>query len=332
MRILSADDVRQTAPMAAAIDAVASAFAQLSSSQATVPLRTRIDTPIHEATSLFMPAYLAGQAGAATSALGLKVVSIFPHNASRHHLPSIHALVVLLDPETGRPIAVLDGTYLTALRTGAASGAATRLMARPDARVLALFGAGAQARTQALAVCTVRSIERIWIVNRTEQHAAQLRALLLSDGIQADVCIAPSAAAALAEAEVVCCATSAPTPLFDDADVRPGTHINGVGSYTPHMAEVPANTVARARLVVDQRAAAWEEAGDLIQARSAGLIDEHHVVAELGEVVVGQVPARTNAQEITFFKSVGNAVQDLAVGQLALAQALARGIGHEIPL
>jgi ornithine cyclodeaminase len=98
------------------------------------------------------------------------------------------------------------------------------------------------------------------------------------------------------------------------------------------MAEVPANTVARARLVVDQRAAAWEEAGDLIQARSAGLIDEHHVVAELGEVVVGQVPARTNAQEITFFKSVGNAVQDLAVGQLALAQALARGIGHEIPL
>ncbi|MCG8347957.1 MAG: ornithine cyclodeaminase [Chloroflexales bacterium] len=332
MRILSANDVHQAAPMAAAIDAVAAAFARLSNSQATVPLRTRIDTPAHDATSLFMPAYLAGQEEATTPALGVKVVSIFPHNVSRYQLPSIHALVVLINPETGQPIAVLDGTYLTALRTGAASGAATRLMARPDARVLALFGAGAQARTQALAVCTVRSIERILIVNRTEQHADQLRALLSADGIQADVCIAPSSAIALAEADVVCCATSTPKPLFDDANVRPGTHINGVGSYTPHMAEVPANTVARARLVVDQRAAAWEEAGDLIQARSAGLIDEHHVVAELGEVVAGNVPARTNAQEITFFKSVGNAVQDLAVGQLALKQALAHDIGREIPL
>ncbi len=332
MRVLSAQDVRQAVPMAAAIDAVATAFVQLSAGQATVPLRTRIELAEHEATSFFMPAHLSGEQGRLAPALGLKVVSVFPHNMPRHGVPSIHALVVLLDPATGRPLAALEGAYLTALRTGAASGAATRAMARPDARVLALFGAGVQARSQVQAVCAVRPIERIWVVNRTRENAMLLSGYLRADGIKAEVRLAPSAAAALAEADVVCCATGATTPLFADADLRPGTHINAIGSHHPQATELPLETVARSYLVVDQRAAAWAEAGELAQAQAAGLIDERHVVAELGEVLSGQVLGRPDAAAITCFKSVGNAVQDLAVAQIALEQALAQNLGVEVPL
>lgn len=334
MYILSANDVRQAVPMADAIDAVAGAFAQLSSGTATVPLRAHISVPEHDATSFFMPAYLPPQDATATGSLGLKVVSVFPHNIARTGAPSIHAAVLLLDPATGIPQALLDGTYLTALRTGASSGVATRFMARPDAKVLALFGAGGQADMQVLAVCTARPIERVWIHNRTRARAEALRERLLALGapIPADIQIADSPKQALAEADVVCCATSAATPVFEDADVRPGTHINGVGSYNPRLAEMPAATIARALLVVDQRKAAWAEAGDLIQARDAGLIEESHVAAELGDVVAGRALGRTSDEQITCFKSVGNAVQDLAVGQLALQRAIERTLGSEVQL
>jgi ornithine cyclodeaminase/alanine dehydrogenase-like protein (mu-crystallin family) len=326
MLVLSAADVRRAAPMPDAIDAVAAAFVQLSSGRATVPLRVPVEQPGRESVSLFMPAHLAE-----SDVLGLKVVSVFPHNSARHNLPSIHALVVLLDAETGRPIAAMDGTYLTALRTGAASGAATRALARDDARVLALFGAGAQAPAQAHAVCAVRPIERIWLVNRTPARAQALAVALHEQGIDAELLVAASPAQALAEADVVCCATSARAPIFADAEVRDGTHINAVGAYTPAMAEVPPATIARARVVVDQREAAWAEGGDLVQARGAGLLDEKRAV-ELGEVIAGRAAGRANDAEITFFKSVGNAVQDLAVGQLVLAAAQRFGLGVEVAL
>lgn len=328
MRILSADDVRRAVPIPDAIDAVESAFVRLSAGQATVPLRMHIETPARQAVSFVMPARLDG---APMPALGVKVVSVFPENRDRGE-PSISALVNLFDPETGRPLATLDGAYLTALRTGAASGVATRHMARPDARVLALFGAGAQALPQALAVCAVRAIERIWIVNRTPDRAQQLLERLRAAGLPQDVRIAPDATRALAEADVICTATAAPTPLFVDSDVRPGTHINGVGSYKPSMAEIPPATVARARVVVDQRQAAWAEAGDLIQARDAGLISEAHIAGELGDVAAGTVPGRSGPAEITCFKSVGNAVQDVAVAALALARASALGLGVAVAL
>jgi ornithine cyclodeaminase/alanine dehydrogenase-like protein (mu-crystallin family) len=325
MLIITRDELRRAAPIDRAIEGVTSAFAQLSSGQADVPLRTHIAIPPEQGLELVMPAYLAN-----TGALGVKALTLFPHNAARS-LPTINALVLLFDAANGLPLALFDGGYLTALRTGAASGAATRLMARDDARVMALFGAGTQALPQVWAVCVARPIERVWIVNRSRERAEALRLALLGQAIQAEVRLAESAAAALAEADVICCATRSPTPLFADADVQPGTHINGVGSYTPELAEVPPETVARAYVVVDQRAAAWAEAGDLIQARRAGLLDESQVV-ELGQVIAGQAAARTDEAQITFFKSVGNAVQDLAVGQLALAEARRLGLGVEVAL
>ncbi len=328
MRVLSADDVRRSVSMPAAIDAVEAAFVRLATGQADVPLRVQIATPEREGVSFFMPARLGG---APAPALGLKVVSVFPGNLGRGE-PSIYALVNLFDPASGRPLAVLDGTYLTALRTGAASGVATRHLARADARVLAIFGAGAQALLQVLAVCAVRPIERVWIVNRTRERARLLADRLRDAGLTQDLRIAPGPAQALAEADVVCTATSSPTPLFADADLRPGTHINAIGAYRPAMAEIPAASLARARVVVDQRQAAWAEAGDLIQARDAGVISEADIAGELGEVAAGTVPGRSGPAEITCFKSVGSAVQDVAVAALAFTRASELGLGVEVTL
>jgi ornithine cyclodeaminase/alanine dehydrogenase-like protein (mu-crystallin family) len=329
MLIISADDLRQAVPMSAAMEAVASAFAQLSNQQADVPLRPHVAVPPAEGLFLVMPAYLAG-----SGALGVKALTLFPQNPQRYQLPSINALVLLFDTDNGQPLALMDGGWLTALRTGAASGVATRLLARQDARTLALFGAGGQALPQAWAVCVARPIERIWLVNRTPAHAEHLAEQLRTFGppIPADVRVASSAAEALREADIICCATASPTPLFEDADLRPGAHINGVGSYRPTLQEVPAATVARARVVVDQRRAAWAEAGDLVIPREQGVIDETHIAGELGEVVAGRVAGRTDDAQITFFKSVGNAAQDIAVAQLAVQRARALGLGTEANL
>ncbi|WP_298815218.1 ornithine cyclodeaminase family protein [Chloroflexus sp.] len=328
MRFLSAADVRQAAPMAAAIDAVAQAFGMLSRGEADIPLRTAIATPIYQATTFFMPGRLGGE----TPALGLKTVSVFPQNIYRAE-PTIYALVTLFDPTSGRPLAVLDGTYLTALRTGAASGVATRLLARADARVLVVFGAGAQALPQIQAVLVARpTINNLWIVNRTRDRAALLAAQVRSEGFRGDIRIATDPTVPLAEADVVCTATSSPTPLFAAELVRPGTHINAIGAYRPDMAEIPPALVAQSRVFVDQRHAAWAEAGDLIQARAAGLIDEQHIAGELGELVNGAVPGRATNDEITLFKSVGNAAQDLAVAALVLQRATEAGLGAEVTL
>jgi ornithine cyclodeaminase len=315
--------------MPEAIEACAAGFAQLSAGEALVPLRAGVEVAKHDGIMLLMPAYLPASDG-----LGFKVVSPFRHNIERYNIPTIHAAVMIVESATGRPQALMGGTFLTALRTGAGSGVATRYMARPESRVLALFGAGAQARTQALAVCCERPIERIWIINRTRERLALLIADLKAFGapMPSDIRIADSAEQALAEADIICCATAATQPLFADELVRPGTHINAVGAFKPTMCEVPGETIARARVLVDQYHGAWAESGELIQARANGLISENHVVAEIGEVVNGNVVGRTSHQEISFFKSVGNAVQDVAVGQIVVAKARARGLGVEVRL
>ena len=321
MHILTADDVQQAVPMIEAIDAVAASFEALSTGQTLVPLRTHMEPPDTNAHILVMPAHLTN-----SRSTGLKVVSIFPDNATHHNLPNIHALVVLLDSETGRPAAIIDGTYLTALRTGAASGVATRALARADSRVLTIFGAGAQAPLQVAAVCAVRPIERILVVNRTRERAETFAIALRDQQPHVDVQIAVSPDQALTESDIICCVTSSATPLFDDNGLRPGTHINGVGSFTPEMSEIPIATVARSRVFVDQQSAVWAEAGDLIQARDAGMLDANSVT-EIGEVLAGNAAGRISAEEITFFKSVGVAVQDMAVAQVALSKALQHNHG-----
>ncbi len=328
IRILARQDVEQAVSMAQAIDAVKGAFAHLSAGQATVPLRTQLPVPGHHGVALFMPAYLQD-----SDALAVKIVSVFPDNAQRG-LPTIHALVVVSDASTGQPVAVLDGIYLTALRTGAASGAATDLLARPDAQRVAIFGAGTQGRTQLLAVCTVRQVTHVSVYDsvrtRAEQFASEMRS---RDGIvPQDINVVESPVQAVADADIICTATTSTTPVFPNRALKAGVHINAIGAYTPEMQEVDEATVARARIVVDSREACLAEAGDLIIPLHKGLISESDIHAELGEVVLGTRPGRETSDQVTLFKTVGNAVQDVAVSRLALRAALEKDLGAEIDL
>ncbi len=327
MRALTRAELRRLVPMTDAIELMKVAFAELSAGRAASPLRTVL--PLHDgaADALYMPAYVP-----ALGALGVKVVSVFSGNPSRG-LPLIHALVCLTDPETGEPLAILDGTYLTALRTGAASGAATDLLARPGSRVLVTFGAGAQGVTQVAAVCSVRPIERVVVVDPNRDARERFRAAIEADwqDLLGRVEFSDDPRV-VGEADVVCAATTSRQPVFDDADVRPGTHINAVGAYTPEMQEIPPETVRRATVVVDAVDAALTEAGDLIKPLQAGIIGREHLERELGMVAAGLAPGRRSEEEITFFKSVGNAVQDVVVARRAVDRASDEGVGMTIEL
>ena len=311
--------------MPEAVGLMRDAFVALSSEAVTVPVRLGVAMPEYGARALFMPVYSPGN-----EQLAQKVVAIHPNNPDQG-LPFIHALVLLFDACEGRPLAVMDGEFITALRTGAGSGLATDLLARQDARVLAVFGAGAQARTQVRAVCAVRQVEKVLIYGRSQENADQFAEEINAEyeGVDVDPSPVP---AALRGADVICTATTSLTPVFSDEDVSLGCHINGVGSYRPDMTEIPAATVCRASVFVDQREAALEEAGDLIVPLHDGLLDESRIGAEIGEVALGTVPGRTSAQEVTFFKSVGNAVQDLVVASKAYEVAVEQGLGQEVPL
>ena len=328
MLVLTRSQVRELVPMPDAIELMKTAFAELSAGRTVSPLRTVIPNAEMEGDALFMPAYVP-----AMNALGLKTVSVFRRNPDRG-LPVIHAIVSLIDPETGQPLAIMDGTYLTALRTGAVSGAAADLLARPDSRVLAAIGAGAQGITQIAAVSAVRPIERVIAVDVNEQALERLRESLRNDWpeIEPRLETTTDAAAALREADIICTATTSRVPVFRDEDVRPGTHISAVGAYTPEMQELPAETVARATVVVDAIDAALTEAGDLIIPLRDGLVSRQHFARELGMVASGSAPGRTSTDEITLFKSVGNAVQDVVVAKRAVDRAQEFGIGTEIDL
>jgi ornithine cyclodeaminase len=327
MLILTADDVRSALPMDEAIAAMKTAYASLSSGTAVVPLRTRLPIPNSEALSLFMPAFVNSQDG---DALAIKAVSLFPTNPARG-LAYIQAVVLVFDPETGRAIALLEGSSLTAIRTGAAGGAAIDLLARPDSKIVAVFGAGAQGRTQLEAACTTRKIETAFILDPNPEKANSLAAEMKGKGtITNDIWVARTSKEAIENADIICTATTSARPVFDDQDLKPGTHISAVGSYTPEMQEVPAETLLRAKVFVDSRSASLEEAGELIQPIRAGLFDESHICGELGEVVLGRIPGRQSRDEITYFKSVGIAVQDALAAQVALTHARKMNIGKEV--
>ncbi len=324
MRILSAAEVKQALPMAEAIDGMKQAYAALSAGQAQMPDRLKVPVAEQEAIALFMPAYLPQP-----SALAVKAVSVFPHNPTRG-LDLIQAAVLALDPETGQPLALLEGKTLTAIRTGAASGAATDLLARPDSHVLALFGAGKQAAAQVEAVCTVRPIQTVWIYDPDANRAAALAARIRGQGpVPADVRPAQSPAQAVAEADVICTVTTAENPVFAHQDLKAGVHINALGAYRPDMREIPPETVGAARLFVDHFPAVQHEAGDLLFALESGLLSLADL-QEIGDLVRGEAEGRQSAQEITLFKSVGVAVQDAIAAHIALKNARQHNLGVQI--
>ncbi|CAN5307277.1 ornithine cyclodeaminase family protein [soil metagenome] len=326
MLVLTRSDVRQLVPMTDAIELMKLAFRELSAGRAESPLRSVV--PVAEgAVTLLMPAYVP-----AANALGFKVVSVFEGNRDKD-LPTISAMVCLLDESTGAPMAIISGAYLTALRTGAVSGAATDLLARDDARNLVVIGAGAQGVTQAAAVAAVRPIEKITVVDLSEDSLERYRGQIAEDWPELlDRLETSSDASVVAQADVICTATTSRKPVFSDRDVKPGTHINAIGAFTPEMQELPEETVARATIVVDQVEAVLEEAGDFIIPINKGTLERRRIERELGQIVAEEAPGRTTVDEITLFKSVGNAVQDVTVARWAVERAIDTGAGQQMSI
>ena len=316
LRILTAADVHFCIGMQGAIEVMKTAFAQLSSGEAVIPDRVSVASD-GGGVSLFMPGYLPREGH-----LAAKVVSVFADNPSRG-LPVIQGVVLVLDSATGAPVALMDGTYVTALRTGAASGLATDLLAVPDASVLTVFGAGPQARAQVEGVRAVRPIREIRLVSRSTTSAEVMAEEL--HGVDARVMDDPERA--VRGAEVIVTATDSHTPVFPGRAADPGVHVNAVGAFTPMMREVDGDFVARAKVVVDARAAVMSEAGDLVQAMDEGVFSFDSIHAELGEVVTGACPGRESLEEITLFKSVGNAAQDVAIAGRVAEEAARADVG-----
>ncbi len=326
IRVLTAADVHAALPMPRAISAMREAFAQLADGRANIPARIALPVPHVHGMLLVMP----GRSDL-PHRLGGKLVSVFPENTEKG-LPLIHACMMLLDPQTGAPKALLEGTTLTAIRTGAASGLATDLLARPEASVVAIIGAGVQARTQLEAVCSVRDITQARVFSRTEQSARAFATEMSGRGpIPSDLRVARSVRGATAGADIICVATTSSVPVLLREEVPEGCHVNAVGSFTPEMQELDPGLFAAARVVVDQRTATMEEAGEVIAAVQSGQVREEELV-ELGAIVNGTSPGRTDSGEVTVFKSVGVAIQDLAAADHALRSATREGLGTLVDL
>lgn len=298
LRLIGADELLARLPMVAAIDALETAFRTLD--PGTGPLRTSLETPA--GSLLVMPAF--GDAG-----VGVKLVTLTSSNPGRG-LPYIQAGYVLFDTATQSPEAVLDGTALTALRTAAVSGLATRHLAREDAARLVVFGAGVQARAHLEAMCAVRSVTELVVVSRSPGPAGSL----VQAGLDRGLAARPGEPESVAEADLICTCTTSGEPLFDGSLLTPGVHVNAVGSHRPDARELDTETVRRGRVVVETREVALAEAGELAIPIAEGAIEAGHVVADLAGAVRG-AEVRRSADDLTVFKSVGMAFEDLVVAR-----------------
>ncbi|MGA1599884.1 MAG: ornithine cyclodeaminase family protein [bacterium] len=322
IRILKGPDVRQALSMQDAISGMKRAFQAWSSGQVEAPLRSRVHVPEQQGVLLTMPAAIPAE-----DSLVVKLVSVFGRNPERG-LPLIHALVLVFDAETGAPQALVDGESLTALRTGAGSGAATDVLARPDSQTVGILGSGAQARSQLEAVCAVRDIRTVRVYSPHRTHAEAFARELAGFGkIPQALEVADSSTEAVRDADIVCAATTSVTPVLRFSDLKSGVHLNGVGSFQASMQEIDAETVKQAYVVADSRESVLAEAGDLVIPLQSGEIGPEHIQAELGEVLNGTRPGRTSAEQVTCFKSCGLAAQDALAAKLILEQAEGLGLG-----
>ncbi|MCC6454543.1 MAG: ornithine cyclodeaminase [Caldilineaceae bacterium] len=333
MLILARSDIEELLTMPAAIAAVEEAFRRLAAGEVVMP--QRIATPIapHKGLHLSMPAFVANVDGvtAADGVLTIKVVTVYGDNPTRYGMPTIQGLLLLHDARTGAAVALMDAEHLTAMRTGAAAGVATRLLARPDAATVTIFGAGAQAGPQVAAICAVRPIRQAYVVTRTGSRDHDFCAHLSR---QLGITVTPmrDVRAAVETADVICTATNSSTPLFPGAWLRPGVHINAIGAYTRAMRELDGVAVQRAHVIVDHLPAAQAEAGDILLAQTEGAIGPDHVVGSLGQLLAGEIAGRTSPEQITLFKSVGLAMQDAVTAARVYRAAVERGEGQKVAL
>ncbi|MGG1660667.1 ornithine cyclodeaminase family protein [Brevibacillus sp. NRS-1366] len=329
MLVLSRENIEQIYTMKQCLEDVEHVFREHVQGLVVTPVRTAIDHPKYEGTSLYMPSYLASD-----DYIAVKVISIFPYN-HQHGIKALQSVILLTEAKTGQHVAMMDASLLTIMRTGASSGVATKYMAKEDAHSCAVLGCGAQSIGQIQAVMEVRPLTEIFLYNRTRAKADELKEKLsaLYPDWQGEIYVVEDANLAVEKADIIICSTKATTPLFDGARLQPGTHINAIGAFLPHMQEVDLTTLQRSsKVVVDTLEGAQHEAGDLLIPISRGEWSFDQLHAELGEILTGNKPGRETADEITLYKSVGIAYLDTAVAKTVYELAKAAGLGTEISL
>jgi ornithine cyclodeaminase/alanine dehydrogenase len=324
MLVLSRADLQRLLEPPAVIEAVETAFREAAAGRA-VALPRAVLSMAKGSVYLGMISTLARR-----HALGAKLITVVGGNRARG-LPTVHASYLLSDPNTGVPLAFMEAGFLTAVRTGAASAVAARLLARADARRVACFGAGIQAEYQLRCLQAVLPVERVSVVGRDPVRAHAFAARM-RDALGVPVDVTGDRRAVIRQAEVITCATTSARPLFAGRDISPGAHVDAVGAFRPATREIDSEGIRRSYVVVDTYEGAWEEAGDLLIPVKAREITRRHVKAELAEVVTRKKPGRANGEQITLFKSVGWAPEDAATARLAYDRAMAQGIGTEVCL
>ena len=322
--ILNRKNVISVLDMKDCMDVVEIAFEELANGTAVLPLRTPITPP--DGLSLYMPAYLKEM-----KALACKVVTVYKNNPKKFNMPVIIGKVLVQDPETGDVVCIMDGGYLTAVRTGAVSGVATKYLARKDKnQVAGIFGTGVQAQMQLWAVSIARELSKV-IVYDISDESANAFIKEMGEKLNLEIIKAENPDQVL-EADIICTATSSATPIFDGKKVKKGTHINGIGSHTPNARELDSEIIMRSRFIGDSKEACFSEAGDIILPVNEGVIDESHFYGELGDVIIGKVESRINDEEITIFKSNGLAIQDVATAKLIYDKAIETNTGINIEI
>jgi alanine dehydrogenase len=322
--LLNRDDVRDLLDMKSTITILEHAFIELASGQAIMPQRTAVKVEKGPGVALFMPAFIPSQ-----QALGAKVVTVFGKNPAEHELPAVLGTIILLDPATGVAQCIMDGGFLTAMRTAGVSGVATKYLARRDSKVHALFGSGVQARTQAWAVAEAAKLEKCLVFSLDPPEQQKVFCDWVSHVTHVPTEVAKSAQAAVEACDILTLATSAKDPVIEGEWVKPGTHINGIGSHAPGMREIDALTVQKSKVVCDLVTACQSEAGDLIIPADNEQWNWKDVHGDLGQVLRGDIAGRENPEEITLFKSVGLAIQDMSVARHVYERALAKGTGTQ---
>jgi len=325
MLVLSERDVQKLLNIEELIQALEQAHIQYSTGKAVMPVRLVVPLPQIHGRITSMPGYLRQD-----KALGMKVVTYFQNNP-KQDLPAILATIMLFSAETGKLIAVIDGSFITAIRTACASAMATKGLANPSTPVAAILGAGVQARAHIQALCRVKKLQRIKIYSPLGISAERVRQELESE-VGVDIEVVSSAEDTVRGADLVVTVTTAKEPVLELEWLKPGAHINAVGSHRPDLREIDGTTLARSKVVVDSREAVMAECGDILLAIKEKSITENSIHAEIGEVLAGTKPGRTSADEITLYKSVGIAIQDVAAAHLIYHKALEKKVGREVEI
>ncbi|NIQ04237.1 MAG: ornithine cyclodeaminase family protein [Candidatus Korarchaeota archaeon] len=323
VRILTREELKKILSMEIVIDVVEKGFLELYKGTAKMPLRSLIDVQEHKGTILCMPCYLEEN-----HALAIKIVSTYESNPEKG-LPTVIATVQLNDPATGNPLAIMEGTHLTAMRTGATSGVATKYLARDDATIAGIIGAGVQGKTQLMAVKEVRPIEKALVFDIITEKATSF-AEEMSEKLGIEVQSVESAEKVVKSAEILNLATTAREPVINGKWIKEGTHINSVGWTGKEGRELDTQTVKMAKMIVDSKEAVFEESGDILIPIKENAIGRDHIYAELGELIGEVKKGRVSEKEVTLFKSVGVAIEDAITAKLAYEQAVEKNLGREI--